>query len=122
MESANALYPGYQHGKPKFEADYDHSTTRSLVLCFSAHDKLTLSRNLVAISKTAHRYFPADLAFTLNTRRTSYSQRAYTVLREGHEVEAFTEANVKYGVAGKKVPRVGYLFTGQGVRWLLSAL
>lgn len=100
----------------KSEADYDHATTRPLLLCFSAHDRTTLARNIAAIGNVAPRYFTADLAFTLNTRRTRFSQGAFTVVREGKEIEAFGENALRYGVAGKEVPAVGYLLTGQGVR------
>ncbi|KAL8735745.1 MAG: hypothetical protein Q9181_002692 [Wetmoreana brouardii] len=33
------------------------------------------------------------------------------------EVKAFEEAAFSYGAEGKKVPTVGYLFTGQGAQW-----
>ena len=122
VEAANVLYPEYRHGKKRIDADYDHATTRPLLLCFSAHDKTTLDRNIAAIRKIASDYFPADLAFTLNTRRTRFSQRAYTMIREGKGIETLDETALSYGATGKKVPAVGYLFTGQGVRCLPSII
>ncbi|KAL8832579.1 MAG: hypothetical protein Q9170_004823 [Blastenia crenularia] len=101
----------------KTEADYNHATTRPLLLCLSAHDKATLARNAAALKIAASRYFPADLAFTLNIRRTRYNQRAFTVLREGKEPEAFEETALSYGTIGKNIPAVGYIFTGQGAQW-----
>jgi len=117
VESVKALHPWYQHGATKREADYDHSTNRPLVLCFSAHDKPTLTRNIAAVGKVADQYYPSDLAFTLNSHRTIWAQRAFTIVQQGHESEAFAETSLKYGAAGKKSPRVAYLFTGQGAQW-----
>jgi acyl transferase domain-containing protein len=116
VESVKALYPWYQHGTTKHEAEYDHSTTRPLLLCFSAHDKPTLTRNITAIGNVAARYYPVDLALTLNTRRTKLAQRAFTIIQQGNEPDAFTEIALKYGAASSKPSSVGYLFTGQGVR------
>ena len=115
VESVKTLYPWYHHGAVKDEAEYDHTATRPFLLCFSAHDKPTLARNIAAISKVANKYFPADLAFTLNNRRTKWMQRAFTIIRQGEEAAAFSETALKYGMTDKRSPRVGYLFTGQGV-------
>lgn len=115
VESVRTLYPWYHHGAIKEKAEYDHTATRPLLLCFSAHDKPTLTRNVAAIGKVAHKYFPADLTFTLNTRRTRYAQRAFTIIRQGQEAEAFTETALRHGTSDKRSPSVGYLFTGQGV-------
>ena len=115
VESVKTLYPSYHHGTVKDAADYDHTTTRPLLLGFTAHDKPTLARNIAAIGKVADKYFPADLAFTLNTRRTRFSQRAFTIIQQGQEANAFLETALTHGTSEKKSPRVGYLFTGQGV-------
>ena len=118
IESVKTLYPWYHHGAVKDEAEYDHSTARPLLLCFSAHDKPTLERNVKAIGDVAHKYFPSDLAHTLNTRRTRFGQRAFTVIKQGQESKAFAETALKYGSTDKASPRVGYLFTGQGAQWV----
>ena len=120
VEAANVLHPSYKQGVRKGEADYNHATTRPLLLCCSAHDRTTLARNIAAIGNVASRYFPADLTYTVNTRRTRFSQGAFTILRDGKEVEAFSEQALSFGASGKKVPRVGYLFTGQGVSEFLQ--
>ncbi len=117
VESVKTLYPWYHHGAIKDEADYDHTTARPLLICFSAHDKPTLGRNIAAIGKVANKYFPADLAFTLNTRRTRYAQRAFTIIRQGQEAEAFSEEDLRHGTTDQRSPRIGYLFTGQGVSY-----
>ena len=115
IESIDSLYPWYQHAKAKKEAPYDRSSKKPFLLCFSAHDKTTLSRNVKAISDVASNYYLTDLAHTLNLHRTRFSHRAFTVAYEGKEADAFVSDALQTGVAPKKKPSVGFLFTGQGV-------
>ncbi|XXH00491.1 hypothetical protein Hte_006837 [Hypoxylon texense] len=117
IESVDSLYPWYQHAKPKKEAEHNRSSTKPFLLCFSAHDKPTLSRNIAAIGAVASEYYLTDLSYTLNLRRTKFSHRAFTVVREGSEVQAFSPAAVQSGVASKKNTGVGFIFTGQGAQW-----
>lgn len=44
-----------------------------------------------------------------------FSHRAFTVAYEGREAEAFVPHELQTGVAFKKTPSIGFLFTGQGV-------
>ncbi|KAK7756196.1 Type I Iterative PKS [Diatrype stigma] len=118
VESADSLYPFYQHGKPKREANYDHSSKRPFLLCFSAHDKPTLSRNIQAIGAVAADYYTADLAYTLNLHRSKFSHRAFTIAYEGQETAAFAPESLRKGVPPKKQGGVGFIFTGQGAQWL----
>ncbi|KAI1437789.1 hypothetical protein GGR50DRAFT_691814 [Xylaria sp. CBS 124048] len=117
VESADHLLPFYQHGARKATAKYDHSTTRPLLMCFSAHDKPTLSRNIAAIEGVAAEYYAADLAHTLNLHRTKFSHRAFTILREGKIELAFSAQELRKGVVPKKTGGVGFIFTGQGAQW-----
>jgi acyl transferase domain-containing protein len=87
-----------------------------LILCFSAHDKPTLSRNIAAIGAVAAEYYAADLAYTLNLHRTRFPHRGFTVLREGEEEVSFRASELRMGVVPKKSGSVGFIFTGQGVR------
>jgi acyl transferase domain-containing protein len=86
-------------------------------LTVSAHDKPTLLRNAKALGSVASDYYAADLAYTLNLRRSHFSHRAFTILREGHEHEAFEESALYTGVTPKISGGVGFLFTGQGVSY-----
>ncbi|KAI0911235.1 hypothetical protein F4823DRAFT_586429 [Ustulina deusta] len=117
VESVDNLLPFYKHGTRKANAEYNHSTSRPLLLCFSAHDKPTLSRNIAAIGAVAAQYYVADLAHTLNLRRTKFSHRGFTILREGNEEAAFRKEELRMGVAPKKGGGVGFIFTGQGAQW-----
>lgn len=115
VESIDTLYPWYQHAKAKKEASYDRSSRKPFLLCFSAHDKVTLARNVKAIGDVASNYYLTDLAHTLNLHRTKFSHRAFTVTYEGREADAFAPNALQTGVALKKTPSIGFLFTGQGV-------
>ncbi|KAI1825276.1 hypothetical protein F4861DRAFT_538181 [Xylaria intraflava] len=117
VESTDNLLPFYQHGARKATAKYNHSTKRPLLLCVSAHDKPTLSRNIAALQAVAPEYYAADLAYTLNLHRTKFSHRGFTVLREGKEEIAFSAQELRKGVVPKKSGDVGFIFTGQGAQW-----
>lgn len=116
VESVENLLPFYRHGARKADAKYNNSTSRPLLLCLSAHDKPTLSRNISAIGAVAKDYYAADLANTLNLYRTKFSHRAFTILREGNIEAAFKPEELQKGVVPKKGGDVGFIFTGQGVR------
>lgn len=117
VEAVDSLYPWYEHGKAKSEARYGYDTSRPFLMEVSAHDKATLKRNIDAYRKVADKYYLSDLAYTLNTRRTKFSQRAFTVAREGTEVEDFAVSSFEFGSTAATVPKIGYLFTGQGAQW-----
>lgn len=117
VEDVTASYPFYMHGKAKTEASYNHSTTRPLLVSLSAHDKNTLTKNIEAHAKVADRFYLADLAHTLNTKRTRFVQRAFTVATEGSVAEDFAVSNFKFGSASKKKIELGFILTGQGAQW-----
>jgi acyl transferase domain-containing protein len=118
IESVDNLLPFYRHGARKADSEYNHSTSRPLLLCFSAHDKPTLSRNVAAIGAVAAEYYAADLAHTLNLHRTKFSHRGFIIVREGQEEKAFGAEELRMGAVPKKRGDVGFIFTGQGVRIL----
>ncbi|KAL8898088.1 MAG: hypothetical protein Q9192_002255 [Flavoplaca navasiana] len=118
IESIENLHPWYQHAKSKAEAPHDRSSKKPFLLCFSAHDKTTLSRNVDAIGCVAANYYLTDLAHTLNLRRTMFSHRAFTIAYEGQETEAFASNSIKAGCVSTKAPEICFLFTGQGAQWI----
>ncbi|KAI8948157.1 hypothetical protein F4801DRAFT_604654 [Xylaria longipes] len=117
IESIDSLYPWYQHAKKKRETGRAEPSKIPYLLCFSAHDKPTLVRNIAAVGTVAHEYHLPDLAYTLNLRRTKFAHRAYAIAREGQEAEAFALATSQAGAASKKPTSIGFLFTGQGAQW-----
>lgn len=122
VEAVESLYPWYEHGTTKADARYSNSASRPFLIGFCAHDKATLTRNIEAHGKIAGNFFLSDLAHTLNTRRNRFSQRAFTVAREGKEAIDFAVPAFTFGSAAKSAPKLGFLFTGQGANWVGMAL
>ena len=122
VEAVDSLYPWYEHGKAKSEANHSYDNTRPFLIEVSAHDKATLKRNINAYGRVADEFYLADLAYTLNSRRTKFSQRAFTVAHEGSEADSFAASSFEFGSTGLTVPKIGYLFTGQGAQWVGMAV
>ncbi|KAI1121261.1 hypothetical protein F5Y10DRAFT_256700 [Nemania abortiva] len=118
VESIESLCPWYQHASKRRERPHERSSNNAFLLCFSAHDKPTLLRNIAAIGAVAPEYYLTDLAYTLNLRRTKFAHRTYVVAREGRELEAFSAAASQAGSSMKKPVSIGFLFTGQGAQWI----
>jgi acyl transferase domain-containing protein len=87
------------------------------VITLSANDEASLRANIRALSD--HLVNPrvkvnlADLAYTLSERRTRLWHRAFVATRS-------TELNEQAFTLGKKssgIPRIGFIFTGQGAQW-----
>ena len=117
VEDVRALVPQYQHGARKDLSPQDHSSSRPLLLTFSAHDKTTLTRNIEAHAKVANQYYLADLAHTLNHRRSRFTHKAFTVASEPSVDEDFDISNFKFGSSKESTTEVNFIFTGQGVQW-----
>ena len=120
IEAADHLCPWYSHGQPKATANYDYDNTapRPLLVAMSAHDTPTLRRNIAAHQAVAADYHLADLAYTLNCRRTRFAgARGYAIAAPGHEVEALSPDGFAYGAALSRPATLGFVFTGQGAQW-----
>lgn len=89
VASIEALHQWYQHARDKKGTVYDRFSKKTFLLCFLAHDKTTLSRNVKAIGDLAADYYLADLAQTLNHHRTIFSHRAVTAAYESREAQGF---------------------------------
>lgn len=117
IEEVGSLYPWYRHGKPKSFAEYDHSSSRPFLVTLSAHDRTTLCRNINAHIQVADQYFLADLAFTLNKKRTVFNHRGYAILREGDDMKQFALSAFKLSVKPSFDTDLAFVFTGQGAQW-----
>ena len=117
IESVDRLCPWYQHGKPRAIADYQYNLTRPLLIGMSAHNKKTLVQNIDAHQKVVDKYHLPDIAYTLNSRRTQFSYRGYTIASEGQEFSAFEQESFSFASAGKTATKVAFVFTGQGAQW-----
>lgn len=88
------------------------------MVLFSAHDKITLQRNIEAHAEVAHDFFLADLAHTLNTRRTKFPHRAFTVAQQMDQDNSFDISSFNFASVTKKLGQdVAFVFTGQGAQW-----
>lgn len=88
------------------------------MIFFSAHDKVTLQRNIAAHAKIADKFYLADLAHTLNTKRTKFPQRAFTVAHQGNDGEDFDISSFRFASVSKKpLQDLAFIFTGQGAQW-----
>jgi acyl transferase domain-containing protein len=117
LESADNLCPLYQHGKPKAIANYQYHSTRPLLLGMSAHDKRTLIKNIDAHQGVVDEYYLPDVAYTLNSRRTKFSSRGFTIASEGQAAAAFNASSFELGTASSRPVKLGFVFTGQGAQW-----
>ncbi|MCJ1264132.1 hypothetical protein MMC22_004003 [Lobaria immixta] len=95
----------------------DEIIGRPSLLLFSANDELSLKSYFKAIRK--HLINPRvnvkiiDLAYTLSERRTHHFHRGCVVARNLD----FDEGSFNSGKIHNTVPRIGFVFTGQGAQW-----
>jgi acyl transferase domain-containing protein len=91
---------------------------RPYLLPFSAHDKITLRRNIDAHGKIAANYSLLDLSYTLANRRSVLASKAFAVASYGTLNTVFDAVGEHFAFADKKSVRsVGFVFTGQGAQW-----
>lgn len=91
--------------------------TRPFTLVFSANDEVSLRAYCKAICN--HLINPSvsiklpDLSFTLSERRSRHFHRAYVVTND----TKLEEGDFVFGKKSTDVPKVGFVFTGQGAQW-----
>jgi acyl transferase domain-containing protein/NADPH:quinone reductase-like Zn-dependent oxidoreductase len=91
---------------------------RPFLLPFSAHDKPTLLRNIDAHGKVVDNYDLLDISYTLATRRSVLSRKAFAVASYSTLGDVFSNAPANFAFAEeKKTPTLGFVFTGQGAQW-----
>jgi acyl transferase domain-containing protein len=117
IESVESLYPFYEHGRRSDIASPKQSVSRPFLITMSAHDKVTLQRNIEAHAAVASRYSLHDLAYTLNTRRTKFDTRAFGVVHETKVDTEFAYSAFNLGTVTTTNNKIGFLFTGQGAQW-----
>lgn len=112
VEALDHLYPGYQQGKTRDHSDYDHSLERPLLVTYSAHTRNALRKNVVKYQGLADKYYLADLAYTLNMRRTKFRERAFAVLSEDSTSEAWAPSAMTFGTVLEdgRQPTVAFVF------------
>jgi acyl transferase domain-containing protein len=92
---------------------------RPFLLPFSAHDKETLKRNILAHGKVIDNYSLLDLSYTLANCRSQFNSRAFTVATYANRDQAFQPSLPDFVFAERKStpPTIGFVFTGQEAQW-----
>jgi len=116
LENIEALVPRYRHGTMKSLRACDTSLLPPQIITLSSHDNATLSRNIRQHLPEMRKYNLADLAYTLNTRRSKLARRAFAVVSE-RDLDTLEEKDFTIGVNHKAVNKVAFIFTGQGAQW-----
>ncbi|KAL3419948.1 beta-ketoacyl synthase domain-containing protein [Phlyctema vagabunda] len=97
--------------------DDDELLEQPQLLVFSANDDKSLKEYAKAISR--HIINPnvklqlSDLAYTLSERRSRHFNRAYLVTQS----TKLEETSFVYGKKSTDLPKLGFVFTGQGAQW-----
>jgi len=100
-----------------FAEDDDPVSQGPTVLIFSANDEQALKSSVEALKR--HVMNPVvkvslrDLAYTLSERRTLHFYRGFITTDKA----IFDSTALVSGKKSAKVPRVGFVFTGQGAQW-----
>lgn len=112
VEALDHLHPSYRQGKTRDHTDYDHSLGRPLLVTYSAHTRNALRKNIVKHQGLADKYYLADLAYTLNMRRTRFKERAFAVLSEYSHPEAWAPSAMTFGTALEdgRQPTIAFMF------------
>lgn len=90
------------------------------LLGFSAHDEVTLRKNVQALDKGPQTVVGRDLVFTLAARRSLFASRAFLQIdsvQQDLDYDAMTTL-----VHTSKPPNIAFVFTGQGAQWAQMGL
>ena len=99
------------------EHEMDGDAGRPYTLVLSANDAASLRANIIVFCK--HLINPRvrvslpDLAYTLTERRSRFFHRAFVTTRSTD----FEPSDFTIGKKSSVVPRLGFVFTGQGAQW-----
>lgn len=92
-------------------------SVRPYVLVFSGNDENSLrayckaiSKHLISLNSSVKL---SDLSYTLSERRSRHFHRAYVVAQS----TTLAESAFVFGKKNPQVPRIGFVFTGQGAQW-----
>lgn len=93
-------------------------SSRPYILVLSANDDDSLQANFSRLSShllnPKVKIEPSDLAYTLSERRSKLFSRGYIITTSPARLDA---ASFVRGKKGRDVPKIGFVFTGQGAQW-----
>jgi acyl transferase domain-containing protein len=97
----------------------ERSGARSLILLpFSAHDDYALRSNVTAISNSINQFDIGDVLYTLGSRTSGFSRRAFAVTESKTPQAALDVNTMSLGkIPSSPAKRIGFIFTGQGAQW-----
>ena len=113
---------GHNHGvSSQLESCVGQATRRLVLLPFSGHDEVSLRSNMTAIADVADSYHLSDLAYTLGSRRSEFSHRAFEVV-DAPLPSPFDPSNAKFGDSRYRQRDLGFIFTGNLQALLLEQI
>lgn len=93
-------------------------THQLVVLPFSAHNQASLTANMNALSRVLHQHSLADVAYTLATKRSCFSRRAFCIVDKDQVAQVgLGQDNEPKVFSSPQHVRIGFAFTGQGAQW-----
>lgn len=105
--------------RPSIVQVADATTRQKVLLPFSAHNQASLDLNIQALAQDMHRHSLADIAYTLSSHRSRFSCRNFCIVDKDASLDgksALTDLHAAVR-SGSQVPKLGFIFTGQGAQW-----
>ncbi|KAF1950441.1 ketoacyl-synt-domain-containing protein [Byssothecium circinans] len=103
---------------PESALHTSESKSRRLVLLpFSAHDDAALSANVDALQHSINELSLSDVAYTLSSRRTRFSNRTYAIVDSTSTIDIPSAIEPVSKTSANQTSRIGFVFTGQGAQW-----
>ncbi|KAK4221929.1 hypothetical protein QBC38DRAFT_402515 [Podospora fimiseda] len=107
---------GYTNG-----VNGDKPRGKTYLIPFSAHSDQALEKNIKVISEAVKNSLLADVAYTLASKRSFLSSRAFALVStpSAHSKvgQLLLDATLKTGSANHEAPKLAFVFTGQGAQW-----
>ena len=97
--------------------DRSLKNTDRFLLVSSAHDMVTVEKNIDVLSAVVSSCDVVDLAYTLTVRRSLLRHRAITVVAETASQTDVVRGKWTFGVGSDFPPTLAFAFTGQGAQW-----
>ena len=125
-ESPIRSFAHYHVGDSQDSEDYESTHKFPKILLWSASDALALDRltasyqnyfSTIPKDLAESRRFISDLAYTLDSRRSSLPWRTYVVVDTVADIGNLKARMPTPLLVETITPRLGFLFTGQGAQW-----
>lgn len=111
--------PSLSSSRPSIVQVAEATTRQKVLLPFSAHNQASLELNIKALAQSMHRHSLADIAYTLSSHRSRFACRTFCIVDKDASLDgktALTDQQAAFR-SGSKVPKLGFIFTGQGAQW-----